>query len=131
MEEAPKIVSAPALVVAPGPGPATVPAPQPGMQEDKLPSTTTAEEDRVTAGQRDTSMMWETNQKWIALIVIGVSVVVAGVVVVFGYRIGATDLQLASAMFLNGAANLVIGFYFGRTNHTRVGGVGASESKFR
>lgn len=121
------IITAPATVIAPSI--VTVPSPEPGKQEDKLPSKTTPEEDRSTAGQRETSMMWEKNQKYIALIVISVSVIVAGTTVIFGHRIGATDLQLASAMFLNGAANLVIGFYFGRTNHTKVGGIGGSEGR--
>lgn len=32
-------------------------------------------------------------------------------------------------VFLASVANLVIGFYFGRTNHTRVGGVGPLEGR--
>lgn len=131
MEETPKIVHAPALVVAPGPGPVTVPAPEPGALEDKLPSTTTPEQDRTTQGQRDTSMMWERNQGWVTQMVIGTSTLVAGIVAIFGRVVGADTLQLAAAMFLFGAANLVIGFYFGRTNHTKVGGVGPKEGMER
>lgn len=131
MDETPKIVQAPALVVAPGPAPTPVPAPQPGMQEDKLPSTTTPEQDRTTQGQRDTSMMWETNQGWVTKVLISGSVLVAGVLAIFGKFLGAPELQLPAAMYLFGSSGVVIGFYFGRTNHTKTGGVGAKEGMER
>jgi hypothetical protein len=37
---------------------------------------------------------------------------------------GSIEVQLAAIVFLFGVANLVTGFYFGRTNHQRSGGVG-------
>jgi hypothetical protein len=37
--------------------------------------------------------------------------------------------SVAGMLFLTGIANLVIGFYFGRTNHERVGGVGHGETR--
>lgn len=126
------VVTAPATVIAPIAAPVErVPSPEPGRQEAKMPSVTTPEEDRTTAGQRDTSMMWEKNQKWISLVVIGVATFVAGMLAILGKILGADTLQLAAAMYLFGAANLVIGFYFGRTNHTRVGGVGARDDRQR
>lgn len=89
--------------------------------------TTTEEEDRVSLGQRDTSKVWESTQRQIALCVIGAALIVAIVLAVFGKQLGTNELQLASAVFLYGVANLVTGFYFGRTNHTRVGGVAQKE----
>lgn len=82
--------------------------------------TTTEEEDRGSAGQRAVNMLWENTQRQIALAVITVALSVGGWLAVAG----ASDNQVAASVFLYGVANLVIGFYFGRTNHTRVGGVG-------
>jgi len=81
--------------------------------------TTTEEQDRGTAGQRAINAIWETTQRQVAILVIGMAVVVAAGLAAFG----APEAQVAAFAFLYGAANLVIGFYFGRTNHQRVGGV--------
>jgi hypothetical protein len=89
-----------------------------------LASTTTAEEDRKTAGQREINKVWEITQMKIALSVIWSSLFVAGILSVLGKWLGQPDVQLAAIVFLFGVANLVTGFYFGRTNHTRSGGVG-------
>lgn len=59
----------------------------------------------ATAGHRQINVIWETTQMRVALSVIWGSLVVA-------------------VVFLFGVANLVTGFYFGRTNHARTGGVG-------
>lgn len=99
--------------------------------EVKMPSKTTDEQDRTTASQREVSLMWETTQMRIAMRVITVSLGVAAIIAVAGRSLGSGELQLASAVFLYGVANLVTGFYFGRTNHTRVGGVGAREDTTR
>lgn len=85
---------------------------------------TTAAEDMVKAGQRAINMIWETTQMKIALSVIWGSLLVGGVLSVFGKWVGSPDVQLASVVFMFGVANLVTGFYFGRTNHTKSGGVG-------
>jgi len=86
--------------------------------------TTTEEQNLGTAGQRETSLMWETTQRQIALWVIGSALFVSVVIAVFGGLLGIPlELRLAAVVFLFGVANLVTGFYFGRTNHTRVGGV--------
>lgn len=90
---------------------------------NKAPETTAAQ-DMVTAGQRAINMIWETTQMRIALSVIWGSLMVSAVLAVFGKWIGSLELQLASVVFLYGVANLVTGFYFGRTNHTKSGGVG-------
>lgn len=77
-------------------------------------------------GQRDINTIWEQTQRNVALSVTYGSLVIAGVLALFGRWVGTPDLQLASVVFMFGVANLVTGFYFGRTNHTRTGGVGGS-----
>lgn len=86
-----------------------------------LPPDTTAEQDRTTHGQREINLIWENTQMRVALSVIWASLAVAACLAVFGKWLGSTDLQLAAVVFLFGVANLVTGFYFGRTNHTRIG----------
>lgn len=78
-----------------------------------------------TAGQRTVNLMWETTQMRLALWTIGPSFAVASILALAGKWLGSPELQLASIVFMYGVANLVVGFYFGRTNHQRVGGVGA------
>ena len=90
-----------------------------------------AETVRKTAGQRDINLMWETTQMRVALSVIWSSLVVAALLAVLGKWIGSADLQLAAVVFLFGVANLVTGFYFGRTNHQRTGGIGATSGDTR
>lgn len=59
----------------------------------------------------------------VALSVIWAALLVAAVLAVLGKYLGSPDIQLAAVVFLFGVANLVTGFYFGRTNHQRIGGV--------
>jgi hypothetical protein len=86
--------------------------------------TTTEEEDRVSLGQRDINLIWENTQRRVALQVVGAALIVAVILAIFGRFLGSTEIQLASIVFLYGVANLVTGFYFGRTNHQKTGGVG-------
>lgn len=74
-------------------------------------------------GQRAINLLWETTQMKVALSFTWGSLAVAMGLGVFGKWLGSADLQLAAVVFLFGVANLVTGFYFGRTNHARVGGV--------
>lgn len=85
--------------------------------------TSTEEQDRVSAGQRDINRIWETTQMKIALSVIWSSIFAGTALAVFGKWLGSNEMQLASIVFLYGVANLVTGFYFGRTNHQKIGGV--------
>lgn len=87
--------------------------------------TTTQEGERVSAGQRTINLIWENTQMKLALSVIWASLIVSAVLSIGGKLLGTPDIQLAAVVFLFGVANLVTGFYFGRTNHTRVGGVSA------
>jgi hypothetical protein len=95
---------------------------QPPLQPD-----TTAEQDRTTAaarrqlevksaGQRNINQVWEYTQAAVALIVVATTSA--------GVFIGRTVLADTSPPFPAEwwtIVGLVIGFYFGRTNHARVG----------
>ena len=72
-----------------------------------------------SAGQRQINRIWEYTQAFIALLITITSLFVAATLSLSG----SPDAQTAAFVFIYGVANLVIGFYFGRTNHTRVGGV--------
>lgn len=84
---------------------------------DSLTPTTTAEQDINTASQRQINLIWEWSQAVIALLV------------VFGNVLTASWLALTAStsefpVVLSSALFLVIGFYFSRTNHQAVGGIG-------
>lgn len=84
----------------------------------------TEEHERMTAGQRAINLIWETTQMKIALSVIWAALFAGTVLSMFGGWLGLPEVQLAAVVFLFGVANLVTGFYFGRTNHQRSGGIG-------
>lgn len=83
----------------------TVPDPQP-----PLPPKTTAQEDITTYGQRRINLIWECTQAAVAI-----TVTLAMVSTAFTNNKNDT---LTNAFFL------IVGFYFSRTNHTQVGGIG-------
>lgn len=72
--------------------------------------TTTAEQDRYTFQQRRINLIWEVTQAVIAITVVGANVAAA-------FLLTLQNQLLGNAFFL------VIGFYFGRTNHARSGGM--------
>lgn len=114
-------ITAPATVVPPSESEAVRTA-------DSLSPKTTSEQDLSTAGQRHINLIWETTQMKIALSVIWAALAVSTVLSIFGGWLGKPDVQLAAVVFVFGVANLVTGFYFGRTNHTKTGGVGDKEA---
>lgn len=78
--------------------------------------TSTEEEDRHSASQRQINRYWERVQGYIAVLVTTTSCAISLILVWRGeYALG---VGLISSMVF-----LVIGFYFGRSNHERVGGV--------
>lgn len=106
-------------------------------QAMSLPPNTTLEQDKVVAGQRGISLMWETTQMRIALwVVIGGFIVNAAVVVIMLIviitklmnEVTVTTLEFALLMTALGGltqtSGIVIGFYFSRTNHAAIGGIG-------
>lgn len=92
-------------------------------REEGLTTPEQVEATRVSAGQRRVNIIWERTQAVIALSVVGVALLLAAYIIATPFDI---DRIAASPAFtyLVGASNLVIGFYFGRTNHQRIGGVG-------
>jgi hypothetical protein len=85
------------------------------MAEDSVAATTTSQEDLVTARQSRINLIWEGTQ---AIIAIGIT---ASIVYVSVNTIDAPDLK--NAFFL------VIGFYFSRTNHAAIGGIGSKPTQ--
>lgn len=61
------------------------------------------------------NLIWERTQQFIALLCVIVAVLMSVYIVVTG----AGDTSDRAYQFLTNSGLLVIGFYFGRTNHTR------------
>lgn len=80
------------------------------MKSKSLPATTTEEEDIVTAGQRRVNLVWEVTQSVIAITVSSALIYVS---------IAKIDSDVLKNAFF-----LIIGFYFSRTNHAAIGGIG-------
>lgn len=79
--------------------------------------TTTVEQDLHTEAQRAVDWKWESTQSFIA------KVVIMGAVL---YALASAFLPVKSeyaGIFFSSAFGTVIGFYFGRTNHLRGGGI--------
>lgn len=91
-------------------------------EPEALPPNTTEEQNTVTAGQRRINFIWEITQAIIAL------VVVVGNVWVAVYQALSPIVSSAHPDILSNALFLVIGFYFSRTNHQSIGGVGYKEN---
>jgi len=86
-------------------------------QPQQQPSTTTVEQNLRTAGQRRINLIWEYTQAAIAL-----TAVLANILIfVFLFVKDVTMNATTAAVLLSNAFFLVIGFYFGRTNHARIG----------
>lgn len=83
-----------------------------------LPPATTREEDRHTASQRSINRWWEVTQS-----ILAVSIVVSAEVVCILIIMYIDELASSAFTFVATTVGTVIGFYFGRTNHQRVGGV--------
>lgn len=82
-----------------------------------LKPTTTAQEDVTKAGQRKVNLIWEYTQAVVALAVVTTNL---GVSVYLAVSASAQEYPpvLSNTLFL------VVGFYFSRTNHSAIGGVG-------
>lgn len=78
--------------------------------EQSLSPTTTQQQDITTASQRVINLIWEYTQAIIAVI-ITIAIIYTAV------------LKIISEPITN-AFFLIIGFYFSRTNHQAVGGIG-------
>jgi len=89
------------------------PVPTPAARAPSLDPTTTREQDRYTQAARQINLIWEMTQAAIAVLIVVANVIAA-------FYLTTQNTLLANAFFL------VIGFYFGRTNHARSGGVGST-----
>ena len=90
------------------------------MSADNLPTQQEQEDTLRSAGQRRVNILWEVTQALIAVAVTGATLYVSASLALKQDLMGAF-LLLSNAFFL------VIGFYFGRTNHTKTGGIGGQE----
>lgn len=84
--------------------------------QSSLPPDTTAQQDMTTAGQRKVNIIWECTQALIALMVVGAAIFAAVWAMIHGKELSG---------FLVWISGTVTGFYFGRTNHEKIGGIGA------
>jgi hypothetical protein len=71
----------------------------------------------TTAGQRKVNLIWEFTQSAIAILI-----VVANVVMAVGQGFVNSEAEFPDV--LSSMAFLVLGFYFARTNHQAIGGIG-------
>lgn len=85
--------------------------------EQSVAPTTTTQQDLTVAGQRRINLIWEFTQASIAITVVFANMV-AALWNVFQNKAVDVPMILSSSLFL------IIGFYFSRTNHAQIGGVG-------
>lgn len=91
---------------------------------ENVASKTTVEQDLRTAGQREINLIWERTQRHIALFVVTLGCLVSAIVVITSVMLHSGEpnsLVLAAFTLLSNISFLVAGFYFGRTNHARIG----------
>ncbi len=84
------------------------------VEQPVAPKTTT-QEDLTTQGQRRINLIWEITQAVIAVLITAAVVYCA---------VNKIDSQVLTNAFF-----LIIGFYFSRTNHAAIGGVGMKPSQ--
>lgn len=95
----------------------TDPTPARLMSMGNIDPTTTAEDDRRTAGQRRVNLTWETTQAVMAISLTFAEIYCA----VFAIDAKALDVAFGA----------IVTMYFIRTNHTRIGGVGSRDTDHR
>jgi hypothetical protein len=86
--------------------------------ERSVAPTTTTQEDITTAGQRRINLIWEMTQAAIAVMVTLANMIVSVYLSMTKAPVAPYPIVLSSSFFL------VVGFYFSRTNHAAIGGVG-------
>jgi hypothetical protein len=85
------------------------------LPQQSVAPKTTEQEDITLAGQRKINLIWEYTQAFIAGL-IAIAMVVSALMKI-------NDLTITNSFFL------VVGFYFSRTNHAAIGGVGAKPNE--
>lgn len=86
-----------------------------------LPPETTAAQDAVPAGQRRINLIWEVTQAFVAISVTASTLYVTATLAI-------KEKNDAPFILLSNVFFLVLGVYFQRTNHSRVGGVKPGDS---
>jgi|SRR6185369_14871019 len=89
--------------------------------QPSLPPTTTEQEDLVVERQTRVNLIWEFTQATIAVMVVACTMWAGGLVV---YRDSSED---HIPTILSVAFGMITGFYFSRTNHAAIGGIGAKK----
>lgn len=84
-------------------------------QQPSIAPTTTEQQDITTAGQRRINLIWEFTQAGIAIMVT--------MALIYSAINKIDSAEIRDAFFL------IIGFYFSRTNHAAIGGVGAKPAQ--
>ena len=87
------------------------------LPQQSLPPKTTEQEDITTAGQRKVNLIWEYTQSCIAVLVV-ISTMAVGV------KLGFDGKGESLPTILSTGFGMVVGFYFSRTNHAAIGGIG-------
>ena len=88
-----------------------------------LPPNTTQQQNLTLEGQRKINVIWEYTQAAIAMIVVATTML-AGVYMAF------TKSPEQPPTIMSVAFGTVVGFYFSRTNHAAIGGVGPKASEY-
>lgn len=83
--------------------------------DPSVPAKTTFQEDLATASQRRVNLIWEYTQASIALMVV-LTTMISGAIGMF------KSLEIPTIISV--AFGMITGFYFSRTNHEKVGGIG-------
>jgi len=90
-------------------------------RQPSLPPTTTVQEDLTKAGQRRINLIWEYTQATIAIAVVFATM--GSGVYSMVYDKAAVPTIIAVAF------GTIVGFYFSRTNHEAIGGMGEKPEK--
>ena len=93
-------------------------------QDPSVPATTTFQQDLLTAGQRHINLKWETTQQTIAVMISAGVTATCSWIIIMGEN---DSLRIPAFMLVSNAFFLVIGTYFQRTNHTKIGGVASGD----
>lgn len=88
---------------------------EPLVHPASLPSTTTLQQDLTFAGQRKVNLIWEYTQSGIAITVVFFTMIAGVYAMIYSKDIPS---------IISVAFGMVTGFYFSRTNHAAIGGVG-------
>jgi hypothetical protein len=89
------------------------------LTDPSLSATTTYQQDLVSAGQRRINLIWEYTQSIVTILVVVTNMVVAASNAIARGTVAEHPAILSSSLFL------ILGFYYSRTNHAAIGGVGS------